>query len=123
MQYLVRLRLSSSARPMHPDEGIALIEKLIFPTLDQCKKLQAEGKILAGGPVSGAIGLALIVTAESALELDDLITSLPIWPRMETEVIPLTTFDARRQTLLSRIEKLKAQAREPAVSNPGGGGR
>lgn len=120
MQYLVQLRLSSSARPMRPDEGIAFIEQLIFPTLDQCRKLQAEGKILAGGPVSGAVALVLIVAAESAIELDDLIASLPVWPRMETEVIPLTTFDARGQTLLSRIEKLQAQAREPAISNPGG---
>ena len=118
MQYLVQLRLSSSARPMRPDEGIVFIEELIFPTLDQCKKLQAEGKILAGGPVSGAVALMLIVAAESPLELDDLIASLPVWPRMETEVIPLTTFDARRQTLLSRIETLKAQARGPAISNP-----
>ena len=122
MQYLVQLRLSSSARPMRPDEGIAMIEQLIFPTLEKCKKLQAEGKILAGGPVSGAVALVLIVAAESALELDDLITSLPIWPRMETEVIPLSTFDGRRQTLLSRIEELKARAREPAISKPGGGG-
>ena len=121
MQYLVQFRLSGSARPMRPDEGFAFIEQLIFPTLDQCKKLQAEGKILAGGPVSGAVALALIVAAESALELDDLITSLAVWPRMETEAIPLTTFDARRQTLLSRIEELQTQARESVISNPGGG--
>src|SRR5215469_8956961 len=106
---------------LHPDEGIAFIEQLIFPTLDQCKKLQAEGKILAGGPVSGAVALVLIVAAESAMELDDLITSLPVWPRMETEVVPLTTFDARRQTILSRIEELKAQSPEHAIPNPGGG--
>lgn len=121
MEYLVQLRLSSSARPMRPDEGVTFIEQLIFPTLDQCKKLQGEKKILAGGPVSGAVALALIVAAESAQELDDLITSLPVWPRMETEVVPLTTFDGRRQTLLSRIEELKAQASESAISKPGGG--
>lgn len=121
MQYLVQLRLSNSARPMRPEEGIAFIEQLIFPTLDQCKRLEAEGKILAGGPVSGAVALALIVAAESAQELDNLITSLPVWPRMETEVIPLTTFDGRRETLLSRIEELKAQGREAAMSKSGRG--
>lgn len=71
--------------------------------------------------MSGAVALVIIVAAESAQELDDLITSLPVWPRMETEVTPLTTFDARRQTLLSRIDELKEQTREPAISNPGGG--
>jgi len=121
VEYLVQLRLISSVRPMRPDEGIAFIEQLIFPTLDKCKKLLGEKKILAGGPVSGAVALALIVAADSAQELDDLITSLPVWPRMETEVIPLTTFDGRRQTLLSRIEELKAQVPESVLSKPGGG--
>ena len=49
MEYLVQLRLISSVRPMRPDEGIAFIEQLIFPTLDKCKKLLGEKKILAGG--------------------------------------------------------------------------
>jgi hypothetical protein len=92
------------------------IEQLIFPTLDQLQKAPSRWK----NPRRGAAALVLIVAAESALELDDLITSLPVWPRMETEVIPLTTFDARRQTLLSRIQELKAQAIEPAISNPDG---
>jgi hypothetical protein len=35
-------------------------------------------KILAIGPMSGDVSLVLIVNAESARELDDLITSLPI---------------------------------------------
>ena len=112
MQYLVQLKLSSSARPMTPEDGIAFIEQFIFPTLELCKKLQEEKKIAAGGPVSGTVALALIVNAETAQELDDLITSLPVWPRMETEVTPLTTFDARRQSLTARLEALKAQTRE-----------
>ena len=120
MQYLVQLKLSSSARPMTPEEGVAFIEQFIFPTLELCKKLQEEKKIAAGGPVSGAVALALIVNAESAQELDDLITSLPVWPRMETEVTPLTTFDARRQSLLHLLEALKAQTREIRASTPGG---
>jgi muconolactone delta-isomerase len=42
--------------------------------------------------MSGAVGLVLLVQAGSAKELDDLITSMPVWPQMETEVTPLTTF-------------------------------
>src|SRR5215472_1188970 len=100
MQYLVQLRLRSSASPMSPDDGIGFIKELILPTLERCKKLQEDKKILAGGPISGAVALALIVTAGSARELDDLITSLPVWPRMETDVIPLTTFDERSRSVL-----------------------
>jgi muconolactone delta-isomerase len=121
MQYLVQLRLRSSASPMSPNDGIGFIEQLILPTLEQCKKLKDDGKILAGGPMSGAVALALIVTAESAQELDDLITSLPVWTRMETEVIPLTTFDERRRSILSKLDELKMQARENATSQQGGG--
>ncbi len=120
MQYLVQLRLSSSSRPTSEKDGISFIEKVIFPTLEQCKKLQEEKKILAGGPVSGAVSLALFVNAESARELDDLITSLPIWPRIETEVTPLTTFDARMHSLLPRLEELRAQVREKGMSVAGG---
>lgn len=64
--------------------------------------------------MSGAIGLALIVNAESALELDDLITSLPVWPRMEIDVTPLTTFEGRAETLRPRLERLKEQSRGAA---------
>ncbi|MDA8091878.1 MAG: hypothetical protein M0Z61_16865 [Nitrospiraceae bacterium] len=119
MQYLVQMRLSSSARPMTSEEGVAFVEQFIFPTLELCKKLQQEKKIAAGGPVSGAVALALIVNAESAKELDDLITSLPVWPRMETEVTPLTTFDARRQSLAHRLEALKAHTREMSSAGAG----
>jgi muconolactone delta-isomerase len=114
MQYLVQLRISSSARPMTQEDGIAFIEQLIFPTLELCKKLQEEKKILAGGPTSGAVGLVLIVNAESARELDELITSLPVWPRMETEVTPLTTFDGRALTLRPRVEQFRTQVRSAA---------
>ena len=71
------MKLVAHGRPAAPEEGAAFIQQYIFPTLELCKKLQDEKKILAGGPVSGAIGLAFIVNAQSARELADLITSLP----------------------------------------------
>lgn len=110
MQYLVQLRLKSSASPKTPEEGVIFIEKFIYPTLELGRKLEEQGKILAGGPVSGTIALALMVSADSAQELDDVVTRLPVWPLMETEITPLSTFDARKQTLLPRLEQLKAEA-------------
>jgi muconolactone delta-isomerase len=108
MNYLVQLKLAS--RPDTPQEGIVFIEQFILPTLELCKRLEADKRIVAGGPLSGAIALALIVSAESAERLDDLITSLPVWPRMETTVTPLSTFDVRMQAIRARIEQLKTQA-------------
>src|SRR5258707_8344424 len=109
MQYLVDLKLADSGRSATPQEGLAFIEHYILPTLELCKKLQAEKKIIAGGPISGVIGMALIVEANSALELDEIIENLPMWPRMNTTITPLTTFDGRIQAILPRLERLKAR--------------
>ncbi len=107
MNYLVQLKLAS--RPNTPQEGAVFIKQFILPTLELCKKLEAEKRIVAGGPLSGAIALALIVSAGSAEELDGLITGLPVWPRMETTVTPLSTFDVRMQAVRARLEELKTQ--------------
>jgi hypothetical protein len=40
---------------------------------------------------------------------------------METDVIPLTTFDERRQSVLSKLEELKTQASDTGMPNKGGG--
>ena len=114
MNFLVEMKLSSSLRPMTPPEGIAFIEQVIFPTLERCKRLQAEKRILAGGPVSGTVGLVLIVDAESAQHLDELIATLPAWSRMETRVTPLTSFEGRSQTLAPLLQNLKTQVDAPS---------
>jgi hypothetical protein len=114
MQFLVQMKLVASARPATPEEGAAFIEQYILPTLELCKKLRDEKKIVAGGPMSGTIGLALIVEGESARDVDALITTLPIWPRTETDVTPLTTFEGRTEVLRPRLEQLRAQMRELA---------
>ncbi len=107
MDYLVELKLAK--RPATPEEGIVFIEQSILPTLELCKKLAAETKIVAGGPVSGAIAISLIVRADSVQALDDLISSLPVWPLMKTKVTPLNTFDGRILAVRERLEHLKAQ--------------
>jgi len=104
LQYLVQMKLADSVRPRSPEESIAFIKQYVFPTLEVCDKLLEEKKIVAGGPLGGAIALALVVRAESIQELDDLIESLPIWPLMQTTVIPLTSFEGRRVAGRQRLE-------------------
>jgi muconolactone delta-isomerase len=103
MQHLVQMKIVPQGRPMSAEEGKVLFEEFIRPTLELCKKLQDEKKILAGGPISGTVGLVLIVKADSAKELDDLVMSLPVWPRMETEVTPLTTFEDGALSIQRRL--------------------
>ncbi|MGA3092937.1 MAG: muconolactone Delta-isomerase family protein [Terriglobales bacterium] len=118
MQYLVQMKLVPQGRPMNQEEGVAFFADYIRPTLELGKKLLEEKKILAGGPISGAIGLAMIVKAESARELDGLITSLPVWPRMEVEVIPLSTFEDRALSIQQRLSD--AGQKRVSQANPAG---
>ena len=104
MQYLVQMKLADTVRPRSPQDSIAFIEQYVFPTLEVCEKLLEEKKIVAGGPLGGAIALAVIVSAESIQELDHVLESLPIWPMMQTTVIPLTSFAGRRDAGRRRLE-------------------
>ena len=108
MHYLVEMRIVDQLRATTPKEGIAFIEQIVLPTLALCNKLRDEKKILAGGPMSGTIGLALLMDVGSPLELDEILISLPLWSRMTTHVTPLTTFDDRGRALQAQIERLKA---------------
>lgn len=107
------MKLVSQARPTSPEAGVVFIENFIFPSLEMCRKLQEEKKILAGGPISGTIGIAMIVEAASALELDGLIENLPVWPLMETSVTPLNTFEYRIRAIGPRLERDRAGAQIP----------
>jgi hypothetical protein len=58
--------------------------------------------------VSGAIGLAFIIRADTANEIDDVVTGLPVWPCMVTTLTPLTTWSGRANALRPRLERLRA---------------
>jgi len=107
MQCLVEMKLATHSRPNSPEDGIAFLEGYIFPSLEMLNKLEEEKKVIAGGPMTGTIGIALMVKAESAQELDELLASLPVWPLMETAVTPLTTFQGRSAAVRPRLERLK----------------
>jgi Muconolactone delta-isomerase len=114
MRYLIEMKLSGSARPKDPQDGIFLIERHILPSLEICRKWEAERKLLAGGPVSASIQLAFVLEVESVQELDALVESLPLWPLMETSVTPLTTFEGRIQAVQSKLKRLRSLVQDPA---------
>jgi muconolactone delta-isomerase len=100
----------------HADEGLIFIEQYILPTLERREELQSDDKIIASGPVSGAVALDLIVNADSARGLDEVITSLPVWPLMEATITPPTMFNDHRQAVLAIRQRLATQVRGgPAV--------
>jgi len=107
MNYFIEMKLADSARPKSPQDGVAFIEGFVLPSLEIMVKWQKEGQVLGGGPVAGTIALALIIKVESVQELDELCESLPLWPVMETRVVPLQTFSGRRTAVQDRLESLR----------------
>lgn len=54
---------------------------------------------------AGTAAFRGLVSPASARGLDDPITGLPIWPRMETDVAPLTGFEGRVASVRPRLEQ------------------
>ena len=106
MKFLVELDHHNTGQPFTQDTARAFIEGIIFPTLARAQELAQEGRIVAGGPVAGRIALRMIMEVESAQELDQLVSSIPLWTVADTRVTPLIEFSDRRahiQTFLERI--------------------
>src|SRR5213593_3956783 len=118
MEYLMQMRLADSGRSTSPAAGAVFIEQYILPTLARCERLQREGRIVAGGPVSGAVALSFVIRADSAPEIDALLGGLPVWPLMVTTVTPLTTWQQRGAALRPSLERLRAgQTRTEALAS------
>ena len=109
MLFLVELDHVKSGLPMPPEAGQDFIEKVILPTLARGEQLVAEKTIVAGGPVLGRIALRFIVEVKSPQEVDQIISSLPIWPLAESRVTPLVGFDDRRNSVQTLLETLKTR--------------
>jgi len=113
--YLVELKATPPGATATVADGIAFIEHSVLPTLAVCQRLQTAGTVVAGGPVPGAVALSFIVRVASAQELDELVASLPLWPRAQTTVTPLTTFAGREAAVRQKLTALKQlQPRHPA---------
>lgn len=106
MKFLVEIDHPKTGQPMTEETRRAFVEGVIFPTLARAEQLVKEGRILAGGPVAGRIALRFIAEVESPQQIDQLVTSIPLWLVAETRVTPLIEFGDRRahiQTLMERM--------------------
>src|SRR5262245_61722477 len=110
MLFLVELDHVKSGMAPTSEATRAFIDRIILPTLARAEKLAAEKKIVAGGPVLGRIALRLIVEADSLQDVDQMITSLPVWTVAETRVTPLIAFNDRRTHVKALLEALTSSA-------------
>lgn len=116
MQYLVDMTLASHTRT--PQEGIEFITVYVLPTLAAAKELEEKGIIVAGGLKTGQIAFSIILEVISLEQLDEIIERLPLWPRMQTTVTPLSTFAARESSVQKRLEDIKKRMQERANMKP-----
>jgi|SRR5262249_27329610 len=106
MLFLVELDHIKSGMTPTLETARAFIERIILPTLARAEKLVAEKKIVAGGPVLGRVALRLIIEADSLQDVDQIITSLPVWTVAESRVTPLIAFNDRRSHVQTLLEGL-----------------
>lgn len=109
MLFLVELDHVKSGLPLPPEGGRDFIEQVILPTLARAEELVDEEKIVAGGPVLGRIALRFIIEVDTMQEVDQLVSSLPIWPLAESRVTPLVGFADRRNSVRAILERLKSR--------------
>jgi len=110
MQFFVEMKLSDASRGQFDttwSEAITFITQMAIPTVQMLADLKAKGKLIGGGPRVGDIWLVLIIEAESALELDKMLEVLPLWPRMQTTIAPLTTLPDRILSLRHKLAWIK----------------
>jgi hypothetical protein len=109
MLFLVELDHVKSTAPATTEAGREFVERIIIPTIARAEQLIAERKIVAGGPVAGRIALRFFVEAESIGQVDQLVTSLPLWVVAECRITPVITFAERRQHVQKLLEGLPRQ--------------
>jgi Muconolactone delta-isomerase len=83
------------------------LEKGILPSFDAVKKLEEDGKILAGGLPVGDRVFTFIAEATSHEELDRMLRNIPAWRVLQWEVTPLQSITARAAQEREIIEELK----------------
>jgi len=110
MQFLVEMDHVKSGGLLSAEAGRSFVEHVIFPTIARAEHLIKEKQIVSGGPVVGRIALRFIVEAESASQVDQLVTSLPLWPLAETRITPLISFAQRREHAQTLLENLASRA-------------
>ena len=108
MKYLVTMELIGTPPVASPQEMLRWLEQMVMPETETMMKLEAERKILAGGPMVGRRGGAFIMEAPSNEELNRLLMSLPLWGLCKVEVTPLGSFEDQAAQARQQLERLKA---------------
>ena len=76
--------------------------------MEAMAKLEAEGKILAGGVAAGKRAGCFIADVSSNDELNALLQGLPFWGLLKWDITPLQNFGYRAAQDRQRAEAMKS---------------
>jgi len=109
MQYLVEAM--RGPLPSTPQAAVELLEGTVIPHFDYMMRLQAEGKILAGGLPVGDRAFVCIIEAASNDEADRIVRDMPAWHLLDWKVTPLQSVAARKGMEQAAVQALRALGR------------
>lgn len=118
-EYLVEMTFSPFASVPSPQEISLFTERFVLPTFEAFRRLRADGRIAAGGPLLGATGFSFIARTQSPEELETMLVLLPLWARAQTRVVPLGSFESRADAIRERLSRLQSTpGLEPVEADP-----
>ncbi len=95
--------------PLLPPEGVAeVVERVIIPSVEMVAQWEQEGRVRAGGVFPGEKSGALMLEADSAEEVGQLLGSLPFWGVMKWEVRALQSLSSTVERERGILEQLRA---------------
>jgi muconolactone delta-isomerase len=106
MRFLVTLE-GSGVAGTPPERLVQVLDQMIVPGVEKLAQWEQEGKIHGGAYVAGRGGV-FIIDADSSEEVDQLLTSLPHWPVLKVDVLPLISTSA----LLERARAIRQRVQE-----------
>ena len=108
MKYLVTMELIGTPPAATPQELVQFLERVVIPSEEAVIKLEEEGKILAGGDLSGRRGWVFIMEATSNEELSQLLMRIPEWAMTDVDIVPLDSPQGRLAQIRQELEQLKS---------------
>jgi muconolactone delta-isomerase len=108
MKYLI----NTTAGPgfSNAEQTVQVLEKTVLPAFEALIKLEASGKILAGGLPVGDRSFVFIVESPDNEAVDELLSGLPIWGVLNWQVTPLQSFAGRADVERRVASAIKADA-------------
>jgi muconolactone delta-isomerase len=107
MRFLVTIDGSDIGAGMPPERLAQVVDQMVVPSLEKLAQWEEEGRIHGGG-YTAARGGVFMIDADSSDEVDQLVTSLPYWPLVRVEVMPLISQSA----LLERGRAIRQRLQE-----------